>query len=411
MKLLKFIASFKLAIVCMSLLFVLTFFCTIEQVERGLHIVLKTYFGWDSLVVRPEINGRQLPLLLPGGYWVCVVFTLNLIAGGLIRMRKGWKHAGVLISHFSMVFLMVSGAITYHKAESTLVTVDLGEENNYGFSATDYTIEVFEMVDGEKLAPKVVETKYLDPLMRFGGDDSEPMFWTSMEKRKFTVSGLPFSFEVDGWSMNAHLHKANRGDHNPAKDGRIVDGRFLRWAKYYTDQERRDRKGFNVAGGYVKVKFENGEEHDLIIQELSQPVSIGYQGKEYGFLLTRKVTALPYTIRLDDSVAEYYPGTQRPKGFSSKITRISEKGEKKAFIKMNEPMRYEGYTLFQAQMGTKDQQAISKALNSTFEVVKNPSDQGPFWAVVMCALGLLIHFCIKLFAFINASMKKGESNE
>ena len=39
------------------------------------------------------------------------VLLLNLILGGVIRIRKGWRHAGNLISHFGIIFMLVGGGV------------------------------------------------------------------------------------------------------------------------------------------------------------------------------------------------------------------------------------------------------------------------------------------------------------
>jgi len=107
----KVLGGYELALICMLLLLLLTWLCTLEQVDSGLYWTLRKYFSFESWYVIPELNGKDVPVPLPGGYWVCAIFTVNLIVGGLIRARKGWKHSGVLVSHFAMVFLMISGAV------------------------------------------------------------------------------------------------------------------------------------------------------------------------------------------------------------------------------------------------------------------------------------------------------------
>ena len=91
----------------MLLLGLLTWFATLEQIDNGLYPTLTKYFDWKSVFLLPEINGKMVPLPLPGGYWVCAVLLLNLILGGIIRIRKGWRHYGNLIAHFGIIFMLV----------------------------------------------------------------------------------------------------------------------------------------------------------------------------------------------------------------------------------------------------------------------------------------------------------------
>jgi len=67
---------------------------------------------------------------------------------------------------------------------------------------------------------------------------------------------------------------------------------------------------------------------------------------------------------------------------------------------MNEPMRYEGYTLYQARWEDRGDRAMSG-----FAIVKNPSDQWPKYSLYISILGLTIHFGMKLGGFMVKSSK------
>ena len=108
----RVMAGFELATICLLLLFAATFFGTLEQTQVGLYLTLQKYFDMEALFVIPELNGKIIPLPLPGTFWVCAVLCVNMTLGGLVRIRKGWKTAGVIIAHFSMIFLMVAGAVS-----------------------------------------------------------------------------------------------------------------------------------------------------------------------------------------------------------------------------------------------------------------------------------------------------------
>jgi len=399
----NFLSGFHLAVISMVVLIILTFFCTIDQTERGLYLSLQSYFDWKAVIVQPEWNGKKLPLILPGGYWVCAVFTLNLICGGIVRMRKGWKNVGVLISHFSMVFLMIGGAITHHESQHTLVSVNLNSKTNAGQGQDEYVIEVMEIVDGDSLEPVVINNDLIKPLLRFKGGDKKALTWVSMDERTFDIKEMGISVKLTDWCRNSQITDVRKTP-NTAEDGKVVDGRYLRWRRAFTETELGRGGNVNIAGAYITVISEEGEQ-ELILQDLplhefyTTPITMNIGGRLIGFRLTREVTVLPYYVRLDHAVSERYPGTNRPKSFSSDVTRISDDGEKKFHIAMNEPMRYKGYTLFQARMGNDDK-------NSVFEVVHNPSDQWPLYSILIATFGLLVHFCVKLYGFIMLSSRK-----
>ncbi|NJM38813.1 MAG: hypothetical protein HC845_13610 [Akkermansiaceae bacterium] len=98
------LSGFGLATITMLLLGILTWLATLEQIDNGLYPTLEKYFDHKSFYLLPEINGKTVPFPLPGGYYVCAILLLNLILGGIIRIRKGPKHIGNLISHFGIIF-------------------------------------------------------------------------------------------------------------------------------------------------------------------------------------------------------------------------------------------------------------------------------------------------------------------
>ena len=119
-----FFSGFGLATTLILLLGVLTWLATLEQVDRGLYDTLNKYFDWKAWYLFPEIGGRTFYFPLPGGYWVCALLLLNLALGGVVRARKGWKHAGVLISHFGILIMLVAGGVTQHFSERGHLAVD-----------------------------------------------------------------------------------------------------------------------------------------------------------------------------------------------------------------------------------------------------------------------------------------------
>jgi len=74
-------------------------------------------------------------------------------------------------------------------------------------------------------------------------------------------------------------------------------------------------------------------------------------------------------------------------------------------IRMNEPLRYKGYTFFQASWGPQDARP-GDPLFSTFAVVRNPADQWPKYACYVIGLGLLIYFAQKLGGYIRAQNRR-----
>ena len=136
-RLFKFLSGFGVATTCLLLLFVLTWFSTLEQPEKGLYEVQKRYYdagAWfvmPDLPALPKINGKPIGIPLPGAYLVSAVLFVNLFLGGIIRIRKGWKYAGVIIAHFSMISLLAAGFVSHHFSKEGIMSIYEDDISDY----------------------------------------------------------------------------------------------------------------------------------------------------------------------------------------------------------------------------------------------------------------------------------------
>ena len=98
-----------------------------------------------------------------------------------------------------------------------------------------------------------------------------------------------------------------------------------------------------------------------------------------------------------------YAGTDIPKNFSSRVRLVDfERGEnREVLISMNDPLRYRGFTFYQAGFDNNDKTTI-------LQVVKNPAMLLPYIACGLVGLGLLVQFSMHLFGFVRKQkpMKK-----
>lgn len=385
----RFFSGYGLAVTCLLLLLVLTWLSTLEQPFKGLYEVQKRYYDAEAWYVVPDLPwlylfGKKVIIPLPGAYLVSAVLFVNLFLGGIIRIRKGWKNIGVIIAHFSMVSLLVAGFVSHKYSKEGIMFVMQGDTSDYAQSYTEYTIEVCEIIDGKKTKPYVVQPEYLKTLQ--AGD-----------VRTVEFPDLPFDIKVSDWMRNSGIVKAPLDDANPL----AIDGMALQEKEVVATEEE------NAAGCYVDVvpKSADGKTTRLLLYgPVGDAVTATVDGKIYGFTLVREVWPMPFRVRLEESEGEYYPGTRKPSSFMSVITRLAGGDEKKFTIKMNEPMRYGGYTLYQARWSGETERP-----QSGFAIVKNPSDQWPKYSLYISMLGLLIHFGVKLGSFIiKSAQRQGE---
>ena len=91
---LRLFSSLGFTVVLLLFLALLTYLGTLEQIELGLFDVQKKYF--ESLFLIHDAGFIRVPL--PGAGLVQLLLFFNISVGGVIRIRKGWKTCGILVS-------------------------------------------------------------------------------------------------------------------------------------------------------------------------------------------------------------------------------------------------------------------------------------------------------------------------
>ena len=114
----KVLSSFGLSCVLLLLLGLLTWLGTLEQVDHGLFEVQKRYF--ESFFLLHPVGPLQIPL--PGANLVLSLLFVNLMVGGVLRMRRGTATVGILITHLGIALLLVAGFVKMYYSPLRTVT-------------------------------------------------------------------------------------------------------------------------------------------------------------------------------------------------------------------------------------------------------------------------------------------------
>ena len=133
----------------------------------------------------------------------------------------------------------------------------------------------------------------------------------------------------------------------------------------------------------------------LVSCELGAKQEFTCGNRTYQFALRFKRYYKPFSLELLRFTHEKYRGTDIPKNFASRV-RIErpETGEnREVLIYMNNPLRYNGETYYQAGFDEKDPRV------TILQVVRNPGWLTPYFACGLVWLGLVIQFLIHLVGF------------
>jgi ResB-like family protein len=368
------LASFALTIVVLSLLLLLVVIGTLEQTHTSLFEVQTRYF--DSLFVIHHVRG--IPVPLPGVYLLLIVLSVNLICGGIVRIRKDLTTLGVIVAHLGILWMFAGAAIEFTWSQKGHTTMAEGTDANEFVSYYEWEIAIAEAKD----AGPVVES--LVPGEQFMG-------LKPGARATFTSPDLPFDLIVHDVKANCEPQPASFVAGAPSVDGFAL-----------AELPRQKEAEQDVAGAYVTVVPKSGGapvEGVLWGRDRIPPMSATVDGRRWTIDLSHRRFPLPFSVHLDDFRREMHPGTGKPKSFESDVTRVRNGVAQSVKISMNQPLNQDGYKLFQS--GFIEPPNGGGRWWSTFSVVRNPADRIPLWSCIVITIGLLLHFSQKLVRHVR----------
>lgn len=373
-------SSLWLSCVLLVLLGLLTWLGTLYQVEHGLFAAQVKYF--DSLFLIHQAGPVAIPL--PGGTLVMGILFVNLVCGGIVRMRKTKATVGILVTHIGILMLIAAGFVKAYYSEDGHVTLYEGQRSNLFESYHHWEVAITEPLPSGEVRETVA---------------AQEDFFAAGPGQSATLrtKSLPFDVEVTRFYPNCDVFPKGP---MVGSDVPVVDGYFLQARPLEKDNEA------NVAGAYVTLIGRDGNRREAILHGQSRaPLNVEYDGRRFGVALRREQWVMPFTVALENFEKEDHPRMMMPKSFSSDVVVVDDGSERKVKISMNEPLRQEGLVLYQASWGPSNARPGDR-LFSTLAVVRNPADQYPLYSCIVIAIGLVMHFSMKLKKHIRHEAEK-----
>ena len=391
------LGSLKLAVWILLFFGVLTWAGTLAQKTLGLFVVQRDFF--ESFFVRWNTgvelaNGLMLKVPLPGGYLLMLLLFVNLMVGGITRLRWSARNLGILVTHLGMALLLVSGFVKLHYSYAGHVALYEGAKTSTMVSFHDFELALLKK-DGELVVERTVPEAAL------------------AREAELHAQGLPFVVRLSNWMPNCEPRL--KGPMFEVDVPVVTDpsgaGVYLASLDVQPERER------NIAGCYATVRdLATGVETTGILwgadfrphDERRAPFTFEMGGTVWGLDLRRVTWNLPFSLRLDKFQKTDHPGTMNPRDFSSWVTVFDEGSEQQFHIYMNHPLRREGHVFFQTNWGPQPGGSLrGPPWYSVFEVASNPSDYWPEVASYVILIGLLLHFVPKLFRYLRSSNRSG----
>jgi len=125
----KLLGSLFITVACLFLLFILTFWGTIAQVQQGLYAAQERYFNSFFFLAAGFIP-------FPGAQLVLWVFFVNLICSLAHTLKKytQWENSGLFIIHLGLILYFIAAFMIFHYSQESSVRLAEGEQTNVSTS-------------------------------------------------------------------------------------------------------------------------------------------------------------------------------------------------------------------------------------------------------------------------------------
>lgn len=350
---LKAIASPAVLFYALPWLMLILIAGTYAQKDLGIFEAQKMYFSswfiWFGFVP------------MPGAYITLGTISVCLLAKFLLYSPWRKHQAGIILAHLGVLILMIGGLLTALTQREGFMSIGEGQNANAISSYHDRVLSIEK--DGDPYAQIPFESLVL-------GQD-------------LTGVSLPFNVTVQDVCKNCKpsMVKNAQGRHGLAEKVSLTEA----------PPEREDET--DLAGVTLKLSGLKGNQNGVYVtmEEIPHKPAVDAGKATYAFHMNRAQKILPFSIELKDFKRDVHPGTDMARGFSSEILVHDGKVSWPYTIRMNEPLRYKGYTFYQASFTMRPDGEYS-----VFSVVKNKGRVFPYLASIIIFCGLLLHVVIRL---------------
>lgn len=410
-KLMQFAASLQVTMVLFALSLILVFMGTLAQKHAGIESVLRQYFycwvAWMDLNLISDFTEvffkfrffgtleKPVHLYVPftGGYIIGWAMLINLTTAHAVRFKLSWQRSGIWILHFGMMLLLVGEYVRAEMGYEDRMNLNQGETANHIFDLNRVEFIVAEQVDAKTDKITSIPGEILE---KNAADDKKQKAAQAID-----LPELPFKLVVKQYMINGSEPR-QRPENFPAQaTNGIASGIVVSPMKEFSGTDAAGKVNYPAA--IVELVPNDGRPAigSFLVTALLSNVQQAFQfdGKTYRVDLRFKRTYLPYSLTALKIENDYYPGTETPRNYASTVVLKDPRNgeEREVKIWMNNPLRYDGATFYQSSM-----EAVSSDVKRTgLQVVRNPGWQMPYLSCTLVSLGMLIHFGIKFFAFLQ----------
>ena len=373
-RLINFFTSLRLTVVLLVLSLVLIFVGTLGEVHLGLYKAQTEFFRSFFIYWHPPNTTWKIPVF-PGGYLLGAALLLNLIAAHTSRFKLTRDKIGLWIIHAGLILLILGQLATDLFAVESQMHLREGQMKNYSEADRVDELAITDITD------KKLETVVAIPE------------WLLARKGDIPNQQLPFVVRVKEFYANSTLSTNTAPGLAPVKaNSGFGAGLWWKPMPRETAMDRRDMPSALVE----LVTPQDSLGTWLVSDWLEQPQTFHAGSRTYQLQLRPVRFYLPFSLRLLKFHHDVYEGTDIPKNFSSQLllNRPDTGEHREVLIYMNNPLRYDGRTFYQASFDNDNEGTV-------LQVVKNPGWLTPYLACILIATGMVVQFLSHLVPFLR----------
>lgn len=388
-RLLTFLARPILFFYALPWLMLLLVLGTVAQRYDGLYVAERTYFSSIILWFGP--------VPLPGGLTILGLITTNLMAKMLQQRIWRGKKLGTTITHCSVLVLMLGGCLTTAGREEGFMEL---APHDQSAAVTDYNQRVFLIKKNNAIIQEI-------PFEKLHGD--------------LIIHGLPFNLSINAVCRHCVPEAASVKAVPEAESVKAVPEAASAKAvpeatktnnapktlspKVATTTPEENRRGTaqqirlvaaplllqdenNLSGATVTISGLDDQQNGtyIVFTPLHQPTEITQGADHYQLIIQRKERPLPFSLRLEQFYKSEHPGTRIARAYRSDVIVTDGVTSWPVTIEMNTPLRYRGYTVYQASYIERPD-----ATATVLTIVRDKGQIFPYIAITALCLGMLIH--------------------
>ncbi len=332
-------------------LMVLMIWGTVAQKDLGLYRAHELYFSswivWAWFVP------------LPGAYPILGAITLCLLTKFLFFSAWRVARTGTIIAHLGILVLMVGSLLTAMTQKEGFVMLRAGQETD---QVSDYHARVLTI-------EKNGEAFQVLPFAQLRADTDLPLGHARFYIRKTCTNCRPVGVKhAEG--RRGLAAQISLEDAPPEKENEA-----------------------NLSGLTFDISGADPDSNGLyvLMEEIPHRPEISIGKDIYKISIGRAQSSLPFTIALEKFERDMHPGTDVARGFLSNVV-VKKNGVTWPYtIRMNEPLRYKGYTFYQSSFSIKPDGEYS-----ILSVVENKGRTFPYLASALIFAGLLAHVVLRV---------------